>query len=112
LADDVVVHIDRVWGMMGHPFIALHVAGLYASAGDLAGLERCEETVAGKPESSNREISLALVSALIGLVKGNHAQALQTLETLSPGRRIGIGGSNVERILVDLIEAACKTRLN
>ena len=37
LGDDVLEHIERVWGMIGHPFIALHVAGLYASAGDLAG---------------------------------------------------------------------------
>lgn len=30
LGNDVLKHIERVWGMMGHPFIALHVAGLWS----------------------------------------------------------------------------------
>ena len=105
LGNDVVGHIDRVWPMMGHPFIALHVAGLYASAGDLAGLRRCADTIAGSPGGANRDVSLALVSALSDFVKGDYQQATQTLATISPGARIGIGGSNVERILVELLES-------
>jgi Tfp pilus assembly protein PilF len=108
LGNDVLKHIDRVWKMMGHPFIALHVAGLYASAGDLAGLKRCEETISGAPSGANRDVSLALVSSLSDFVTGNYQQATQTLATISPGARIGIGGSNVERILVDLIETRSK----
>lgn len=107
LGKDVIKHIELVWGMMGHPFIVLHVAGLYASAGDLAGLKRCQETVSGTPGGPNRDVSLALVSALSDFVKGNYQQSSQTLETLSTGARIGIGGSNVERILVDLIQTSC-----
>ena len=110
LGNDVLKHIDSVWGMMGHPFIALHVAGLYASAGDIAGLKRCEETISGTPSGANRNVSLALVSSLIDFVKGNYLRATQTLTTISPGARIGIGGSNVERILVDLIETSCRAR--
>ena len=110
LGNEVLQHIERVWGMMGHPFIALHVAGLYASAGDIAGLKRCEETIAATDDGTNRDISLSLVSALTDFVQGNYAPAAQTLATLSPGTRIGIGGSNVERILVDLIESNCKTQ--
>lgn len=110
LDDDVLKHIERVWGMMGHPFIALHVAGLYASAGDVAGLERCEKTVSETSDGENRNVSLALVSSLRDLVTGNFQRATETLKTLSPRVRIGIGGSNVERILVDLIEAGCKER--
>jgi hypothetical protein len=50
------------------------------------------------------------VSALSDFVMGNYLRATQTLATLSPGARIGIGGSNVERILVDLIETSCRAR--
>jgi len=110
LGDEVLKHIERVWGMMGHPFIALHVAGLYATAGDIAGLKRCEETISDTPSGTNRDVSLALVSSLTDFVEGDYEHASQTLAKLSPGARIGIGGSNVERILVDLIEANCKAR--
>lgn len=110
LGNDVLKHIERVWGMMGHPFIALHVAGLYATAGDIAGLKRCEETISGAPGGANRDVSLALVSALSDFVTGNYQRSTQTLATISPGARVGIGGSNVERILVDLIETSCKAQ--
>lgn len=96
--------------MMAHPFVVLHVAGLYAAAGDLAGLERCEETVSGTSRGANRDVSLALVSALTDFVTGDYQRAAQTLATISRGARVGIGGSNVERELVDLIEAGCKAR--
>jgi Tfp pilus assembly protein PilF len=110
LGKEVLEHIERVWGMMGHPFIALHVAGLYATAGDLAGLERCKETISETSDETNRNVSLALVSALGDFVKGNYQRSTQTLATIPPGTRIGIGGSNVERILVDLIETSSKER--
>lgn len=107
LQTDVLEHIERVWDMMGHPFVALHVAGLYASAGDLEGLKRCEDTISSKSAGVNRDLSLALVSALSDFVAGDYPRAAQTLATLSPGARVGIGGSNVERILVDLLETRC-----
>jgi len=108
LGNDVLEHIERVWGMMAHPFVALHVAGLYAAAGDLAGLERCQETVSSSSRGANRDVSLALVSALRDFVTGDHQHAAQTLAGISRGARIGIGGSNVERELVDLIEVSCR----
>ena len=110
LKNDVLNHIELVWGMIGHPFIALHVAGLYASAGDIAGLKRCEETISTMPSGDRRDVSITLSSSLIDFVEGNYERASQTLSRLTPSARIGIGGSNVERILVDLIETSCKTR--
>lgn len=89
--------------MIGHPFVALHFAGLYASAGDLAGLRRCEQVVIGKPEGAYRDVSLTLIA----LLEGEAAQAAQTLAELPREARVGIGGSNVDRILVDLIERRC-----
>jgi hypothetical protein len=111
LGNAVLKHIDSVWGMIGHPFIALHVAGLYASAGDIAGLKRCEESISSTPNGVNHDISIALISSLSDFVTGNYQRATQTLATISRNARIGIGGSNVERILVDLIETSCKARL-
>jgi len=111
LGNDVLEHIERVWKMIGHPFIALHVAGLYAAAGDLAGLQRCEETISEKTEGTNRDVSLALVAALTDYVKGDYQQAAEALATISTGARVGIGGSNVERVLVDILEASCRARL-
>ncbi|MBR9869398.1 MAG: hypothetical protein GYB20_20040 [Oceanospirillales bacterium] len=108
LTDAVLRHVDNVWSMLGHPFIALHVGGLYASAGDLAGLERCEQAISESPVGDKRDVSLALISALTDLQKHNVSEASQTLASISPGARIGIGGSNVERILIDLIEDRCK----
>ncbi|NVK43527.1 MAG: hypothetical protein HWE39_19960 [Oceanospirillaceae bacterium] len=110
LQTDVLEHIERVWGMMGHPFVALHVAGLYASAGDLGGLQRCERALLDKAAGGNPDVSLALVSALRDFVAGDYQHAARTLATLSPSARIGIGGSNVERILVDLLETQCNAR--
>ena len=110
LGNDVLEHIECVWGMMGHPFIVLHVAGLYASAGDMAGLKRCEETISASTKGTNRDVSLALVSALGDVVPGNYQRATQTLASISPGARVGIGGSNVERELVDLLEMSCEAR--
>ncbi|MDH5737275.1 MAG: tetratricopeptide repeat protein [Gammaproteobacteria bacterium] len=108
LNKDVNEHIALVWGMIGHPFIALHVAGLYASAGDLDGLNRCEDALLAGTEGANRDMSLALVLSLKGLVAGEYERAAGILATMSAADRIGIGGSNVERILVDLIEEKCQ----
>ena len=110
LGSNVLAHIERVWGTMGHPFIVLHVAGLYAAAGDMAGLKRCEQTIATTEKGKNRDVSLALVSALGDFVTGNYQRSTQTLASISSGARVGIGGSNVERELVDLLEMNCRAR--
>lgn len=107
LSQDVKSHIDEFWGMIGHPFIALHVAGLFASAEDHAGLSRCHEAIMALPHTTNRDVSFSLVSACRCIAHGHFDNATCTLSTLSKETRIGIGGSNVERILVDLLEARC-----
>ena len=110
LGSDVLKAIERVAGMIGHPFVALHVGGLYLSAGDIASIRECEKVVAAKPQGTNRDVSVSLLSALGDFAEGEYERSSQTLATLSPGTRIGIGGSNVERILVDLLETSCNTR--
>lgn len=109
LPQDVLTHIECVWPMLGHPFIALHVAGLYASAADQDGLKKCCDTLMEKDASSNRETSLNLVNALSAYVDKDFKKCNEILGELPRESRIGIGGSNVERELVDLIEASAKT---
>ncbi|QSX40336.1 hypothetical protein [Shewanella cyperi] len=111
LNNDVLKHIESVWPMLGHPFIALHVAALYASAGDINGLQYCEEALAALPDSPNRDLSLALVRALDRFSSGDFQGAADILASLSPEVRIGIGGSHVERMLVELLECACQAHL-
>ena len=111
LTGDVLEHIECVWPMIGHPFIALHVAGLYASAGDVDGLKRCDEVISASSPGTNREVSLALVSALNDFVAEDYGRSAQTLASISTEARVGIGGSNVERILIDLIEKSSRARL-
>ena len=104
LVGEVEDQIQKFTGMLAHPFIALHVAGLYASAGDIDGLKRCRKLVEDAPPGTNRDTSLALVDSLIDLAESRYAFAANRLHKLSRETRIGVGGSRVERILIDLIE--------
>jgi hypothetical protein len=107
LSPDTVRLIDRVWKMIGHPFVALHVAALYVTADDAGGLERCKVAITEGAPDMNRGVSLTLVSALSQFAAGDPEGAHAKLASLSPATRVGIGGSNVERELVELIDAAC-----
>jgi len=104
LAGDVEDQIKKFTGMLAHPFIALHVGGLYASAGDIDGLKSCRNHVENASPGSNRDTSLALIDALIDLTENRYASAASRLQNLNRATRIGVGGSRVERILIDLIE--------
>lgn len=104
LAGEVEGQVHRFTGMLAHPFIALHVAGLYASAGDMDGLKSCRKQVENASPGSNRDTSLALVDSLIDLSEQRYALAANRLQKLNRETRIGVGGSRVERILIDLIE--------
>ncbi|MFA6985277.1 MAG: hypothetical protein WC213_03630 [Arenimonas sp.] len=104
LAREVEDQIQRFTGMLAQPFIALHVAGLYASAGDIDGLTRCRKQVENASPGSNRDTSLALIDSLVDLSESRYAAAANRLQALDRETRIGVGGSRVERILIDLIE--------
>jgi hypothetical protein len=104
LAAEVEAHVRQFAGMLAHPFIALHVAGLYASAGDIDALKRCRKTIEDAAPGTNRDTSLALVDSLIDLSTHRYASAADRLRELDRATRIGVGGSHVERILIDLVE--------
>ena len=96
---------ERFSAMLSHPFIALHLAGIQASAGDLASLEQCRAVIAAKEPSDQTRLSLCLVDAVGQFARGQYAGAAESLKSVSADQRISVGGSRVERILIDLLEA-------
>ncbi|HTS20344.1 MAG TPA: hypothetical protein VMN79_00920 [Casimicrobiaceae bacterium] len=95
---------ERFSSMLSQPFIALHVAGIQASAGDLAALERSRAAIVAKEPSDQARLSLELVDALGDFAEGRYADAADTLKSVPADQRIGVGGSYVERALIDLLE--------
>jgi hypothetical protein len=95
---------ERFSSMLSHLFIALHLAGIQASAGDLAALERSRAAIVDKESTDQTRLSLRLVDAVSHFAKGQYADAADTLKLVSAGQRIGVGGSYVERVLIDLLE--------
>jgi tetratricopeptide (TPR) repeat protein len=96
---------ERFASMISHPFIALHLAGIHASAGDVSTLEHIKAAIGSKKSSSQTQLSFRLVDAVSQFAKGQYAGAADTLRQVSADQRIAVGGSRVERILVNLIEA-------
>jgi len=96
---------ERFSSMLSHPFIALHLAGIQASAGDLASLEQSRAAIATKEPSDQTRLSLRLVDAVGQFARGQYADVAELLKLVSVDQRISVGGSRVERILIDLLEA-------
>jgi hypothetical protein len=96
---------ERFNSMLSHPFIALHLAGIQASAGDIAALEQSRAAIVAKESSDQTRLSLTLVDAVSQFARGQYADAADTLKGISADRRISVGGSHVERVLIDLLEA-------
>ena len=95
----------RFSSMLSHPFIALHLAGIQASAGDLASLEQSSAAIATTEPSDQTRLALCLVDAIGQFAKGQHADVAERLKSVSVDQRISVGGSRVERMLIDLLEA-------
>jgi hypothetical protein len=96
---------ERFGAMLSHPFIALHLAGIQASAGDLASLEQSRAAIAAKEPSDQTRLSLCLVDAIGEFARGQYAAVAELLKLVSEDQRISVGGSRVERVLIDLLEA-------
>jgi hypothetical protein len=96
---------ERFNSMLSHPFIALHLAGIQVSAGDNAALEQSKAAIAAQEPSDQTRLSIRLVDAVSQFSRGQYAEAADTLKLVSADQRVGVGGSRVERILIDLLEA-------
>ena len=101
---------ERFSSMLSHPFIALHLAGIQAAAGDLASLEQSRATIATKEPSDQVRLSLRLVDAVSQFARGRYAEVVELLKLVSADQRISVGGSRVERMLIDLLEASAVER--
>ncbi|GGB91885.1 tetratricopeptide repeat protein 38 family protein [Marinobacterium zhoushanense] len=110
LSSAVTELTSRFEGMLAHPFIALHVAGIHAATGNLAGLESCEALIRDKEASTNRDLALQLVAAVRHFARSEYQDTAEILNGISAAQRIGVGGSYVERMLIDLLEAKAQER--
>jgi tetratricopeptide (TPR) repeat protein len=99
---------SRFGSMISHPFVALHLAGIQASAGDLAALEKTRAAIETAEQDDQARLALRLVEAVSQFAGGRYADAADTLKGVSPAQRIGVGGSRVERMLIDLLEARAR----
>ena len=99
----------RFGSMISHPFVALHLAGIQASAGDLAALEKTRAAIEAAEPGDQARLALRLVEAISQFACGRYADAADTLKGVSPAQRIGVGGSRVERMLIDLLEARARS---
>ena len=70
---------ERFVAMLSHPFIALHVAGIQASAGDVAGLEQGRAAIAARESSDQAQLSLRLIDAVSRFARGQYAEAVELL---------------------------------
>ena len=95
---------ERFSSMLSHPFVALHLAGIQASTGDLAALERTRAAIVAEESSDQTRLSFRLVDAISHFAKGRYADAVDILKFVPADQRIGVGGSYVERALIDLLE--------
>jgi hypothetical protein len=96
---------ERFSAMLSHPFIALHLAGIQASAGDLDSLEQIRAAIASKKPSDQARLALCLVDAVGEFARARYADAAELLKRVTVDQRISVGGSHVERVLIDLLEA-------
>jgi tetratricopeptide (TPR) repeat protein len=96
---------ERFHTMLTHPFIALHLAGIQASTGDFAALEKIRAAIVAARSSDQAQLSLRLVDAVSHFARRQYAEAADTLKHVSADQRVAVGGSRVERILIDLLEA-------
>ena len=99
---------ERFSSMLTHPFVALQLAGIQAAAGDLAGLERSRATIVASGSNDESRLSLGLVDALIHFANGRYGKAADTLKPITADQRTAVGGSYVERALIDLLEARAR----
>lgn len=95
----------RFSSMLSHPFIALHLAGIQASAGDLDSLEQIRAAIGSEKPSDQTRLALCLVDAVSRFARGRYADVAELLKRVSVDQRISVGGSRVERVLIDLLEA-------
>ncbi len=95
----------------GKPFVDVHAAVAMKAVGDIAGLRALRAALEEQAASGHAlaaAVGAPVVAAVCELAEGNGRAALARLDALSAAERAAMGGSEVERSLVDeiRIEAA------
>ena len=57
--------------MLSHPFIALHLAGIQASAGDIAALEQSKAVIAAKEPVDETRLASGVPMLSVSLLGGS-----------------------------------------
>jgi hypothetical protein len=102
--------LERVLNIMESVDPSLHddwacLARLGFAASEAGDQGRGRELVVAEQSSDRTRLSLRLVEAVSQFASGQYADAADTLKLVSPDERVGVGGSRVERMLIDLLEA-------
>jgi len=99
-------------GGAGSPFVAFHGAVALTALGDRDGLQAWNAKARRAAEGSSGALTEALVEAVWSFFEGEPQKTVELLATLGSEDREAIGGSNVERELVELLEQAAVQRVN
>ena len=91
-------------------FADVHFASMFASVGDIAGVNRLVKSFSEKGGTARMEVGLPLAQAVADYCSGAYIPAQKTLLELR-GRIIEIGGSHAQREIFELmiIEASIKS---
>lgn len=68
-------------------------------------LERGRAAIASQATSEQARLALRLVETVLHYARAQYAEAVDLLRPVSAEQRVGVGGSRVERVLIDLLEA-------
>lgn len=96
----------------GSPFVAFHGAVALTALGDREGLKAWIAKARDAAEGPSGALTEVLVGAVWSFVEGEPQQTAELLATLGSEDREAIGGSNLERELVELLEQAAVQRVN
>jgi hypothetical protein len=95
--------VDRLRPAWHQPFVALHATAALAALQDTVALGDCLRAVerSAPPES----VAVRIARAVAHHSEERYRETVEILESLTPGERESVGGSNVERELIELLQA-------
>lgn len=101
--------VDRLRPAWHQPFVALHATAALAALQDTVALDDCLRSVERSAPAESVAVRVARAVALHA--QERQRETVEILHSLTPGERESVGGSNVERELIELLqtkaEAAC-----
>jgi len=93
--------VDRLRPALHQPFVALHATAALAALQDTDALADCLRAV--ERSTPAESVAVRVARAVARHAEGRHRETVEILESLTPGERESVGGSNVERELIELL---------